>query len=427
MEVVISGSDNASKDSFFSITDLHSGAHIHTLKQTSAACNSITLTADSILVAQNDRAIINVYKWHKEAVDQKLILAEKLCSLCSSHDQRWLLGGSDSGKLYLWEIASGSLVFVKEAHYLAITSLCFSKDDKIFVSGSKDTNVFVWSMTEVLNPDQTRDLIRPSKEFKAHTLAITQLYISTGNHLNARLFTASLDQSLRIWDLATGEAISTILFPSPITSLLVDPAERHVFAGTQSGIIYEHKMYKQEKTLQAVGGHGNMIETSKAASSTLEGHESAVTALCSSLDGNSLVSGSQDGSTFVWDVITQQMKRKLKQQPGCITSLLVTRRTPITHEKQHTQFQPLKRVREDQAEHNIYVKLPVTAHSLYQPMDDLEAVKYGLAQFNVPVAAPATQELVNELQSELQRVYKGYNELKEKHEKLEREYIESLV
>lgn len=434
MEVLLTGSLAPSQNSFISVSDLHTGSHLLSFKQSSCAKCAVASLPNSLLVAQNDKALINVYKWHKEGVDQKLIIPNKLDTLCSSHDGTWLAGGDAAGKIYLWEVSSGNLLFVKEAHYQGITSISFSQDDLFLVTGAADAVVKVWSTVEVLDPQVNQDLIRPRLNLTQHNLAISALHVGTGSSITARLFTASLDQSIRIWDLATGQLLTTLLTPAAITCMAVDPAERFVYAGTAEGVIHEIRLYKLDNSVQAIGGMGAIFSADQSETTVYSGHESPISALSLSHDGALLISGAEDGNVFIWDVATKQMIRKAKQQPSAVTLLLTTIRpvtAPVVQKNQITQLQPLKRAQaeRDRDEHNVYLRLSSSFHqdNAYAPMTDLEAVSIGLGQITNPVVDPAAQETVTKLQEELKKLYGSYSELRVKHEQLNKDFISSQV
>lgn len=438
MEVVVTGSDTASATSFISVTDVQTGSHVHTFKQSASSKQAVTSIGSALFVAQNDKAIINVYRWHKEAIDQKIIVPERLDVITASHDGTWLLGGSATGKLYLWEVASGNLVFVKDAHYQAITSCQFSEDDLTFVTGSADATIQVWRTSDIHDTYTQQELVKPAMQLTHHSLAITDVHLGCGTSVSARLYTASLDQTIRIWDLITGEPLTTLLLPSPVTCMAVDPAERVLFAGTVSGTIYEVRLYKKEKVIRAIGGMGAIVSVGGEDEGVLNGHESAISSLILSLDGSLLTSGAQDGNAFVWEVATKQMTRKLKQQPSAVT-LLYTAVRPhqeaVVQKSQATQFQPFKRVQteRDRDEHTLHLKLSTHSRAgKFQPLGDVEAAKIGLAHFvtgttTTTTSDPVAQETIAKLREEVRGLHASLGELRVKHEQLNRDYISSQI
>lgn len=436
MEVIVSGSGTGSSDSFLSVSDLHTGSHLLTFKQSSSSKHAATCLGSGLAVAQNDKAVVNVYRWHRESIDQKLIVPEKLDTLCSSHNGTWLAGGSASGKIYVWEVASGNLLFVKEAHLRDVTVMTFSADDLFLVTGSNDTSVKVWSIVDALSPISIQEVIRPRLKFSDHTREITGLFVSTGPSVNARLFTASADQSVRIRDLAKGELISVIVLPSAITCMTVDLAERAFYAGTADGWIHETYLYKRGKVITSVGGLGSIVSaTQETNHRTFGGLETSVSAISLSADGSLLTYGADDGSVYTCSLSHRSPTRKLKQMPSAVTTLLTVVRPdlePNAPRQQRIELQDLKRVQteRDRDEHNIYIRLSGNSNtrtSPYTPMDDLEAINVGRSQIVNPTVDHAAQETIAKLQQEIRSLNDKCTGLSNEREQMRRDLIASRI
>ena len=54
----------------------------------------------------------------------------------------------------------------------------------------------------------------------------------------SRVVTVSLDQSAKIWSLATGERLATVAFPAKCTAVVLDPAEQEMYVGCSDAVIY---------------------------------------------------------------------------------------------------------------------------------------------------------------------------------------------
>ena len=90
-----------------------------------------------------------------------------------------------------------------------------------------------------------------------HTLPITDVQVGFGPVTTARIFSASLDGTVKVWTTSpisdqsgpSGALIATFAFPSPIQHLAVDPSERYFFAGSrkESGEVYHVRMYRQKE------------------------------------------------------------------------------------------------------------------------------------------------------------------------------------
>lgn len=101
-----------------------------------------------LLAAQATRPAVRAWTWGKEAATFTSGLAERLVSLTASPDGALVLGGSVSGKAYLWAAASGRLLAVWQAHYKPISAAHFLSGSTQLVTGGEDANVHVWNTTE---------------------------------------------------------------------------------------------------------------------------------------------------------------------------------------------------------------------------------------------------------------------------------------
>jgi pre-rRNA-processing protein IPI3 len=99
-----------------------------------------------------------------------------------------------------------------------------------------------------------------------HTLPITDIQVGFGPITTARIFSASMDGTVKVWTTSpitgqngpAGALIATFAFPSPIQHLAMDPSERYFFAGSRkdSDEVYHVRMYQQKEGRfpEAIGG-----------------------------------------------------------------------------------------------------------------------------------------------------------------------------
>ncbi|KAI7853291.1 WD40-repeat-containing domain protein [Circinella umbellata] len=353
-EVAISSSNT---DSTIYVWDIRSGSTLFSFKQSTSnkACFTTVpkpnsgLQTGAILTAQTDRAVLNVYQWQRDQVLHKMPMPEKLVSVAASHRGDLVAGGTASGRVFLWQVSTGLLLKVYEAHFRRITKLAFSGDDATLLTASEDATVHVWLVGRLLehaggnqDDDGTSGSSRPAPLFSwsDHTLPVTDMYIGSGTMATARVYTSSMDNTVKAWDLATGELLTTFLFSKPVSSVIADPSETKLFAACENKI-YPVELYRRrhDKTYNAdisesTGGMAKVESTgiraveapssSSTSSSQNEGlvfsdHSGTVTSLALSFDGSLLISASEDGNCIVWDVTSRQPLRKFESHKGPIT------------------------------------------------------------------------------------------------------------
>lgn len=69
----------------------------------------------------------------------------------------------------------------------------------------------------------------PYALFTDHSLPITDVALSPGPGLRVRLFSTSLDGTLKTWDVGVRKLLYTHVLPAPATGLALDPTARYAF------------------------------------------------------------------------------------------------------------------------------------------------------------------------------------------------------
>ncbi|KAI5480660.1 hypothetical protein MNV49_007587 [Pseudohyphozyma bogoriensis] len=226
------------------------------------------------LGGKEGRSGINVWGFQKEQVLQKFIPPVRLSTIALSNGGLYLAGGTADGRIFLWDLPTGTLLITLDAHYRSVSVLEFTTDDGALISGSEDAGISIWSIGSILastpmNPPS------PFATLTDHTLPISAIAVGTGTFPCCRILTASSDATCKIWDLATSppSLLSTFSFPAPVTHVAWDPLERFffaVFASTdkEGSTVTRVDLYERKEdefghvTVDAVGGGGRgQVET----------------------------------------------------------------------------------------------------------------------------------------------------------------------
>ncbi|RUS19539.1 WD40-repeat-containing domain protein [Endogone sp. FLAS-F59071] len=289
-----------------------------------------------VIAAQADKPVVNVYTWQKDQAHIKCICPEKLVVLAASNRGTYCAGGTEGGKVYVWEIATGNLLRIFDAHYKRVSVLRFTNDDTALVSGGDDAGVNVWLLSSLLD-DTATDAPTPHYSWPDHTLPITDIMCGLGSFRAARILTSSLDHTCKLWDLATGTLLTTFLLPHPVTALALDPAERSLFAAAGNAV-HQIEMYRRREEsgysveIEAVGGGGVVEgvggEGKRGGGLIFRGHSASITSLALTLSASLLLSASDDGTVVVWDVASRQPVRTFSQHTGAVTTVRCLLRPP---------------------------------------------------------------------------------------------------
>ncbi|KAJ3265640.1 WD repeat-containing protein 18 [Chytriomyces hyalinus] len=310
---------------------------VATTPSLSAAC-AVSATA-GFLIALPTKSIVLCWVWGKEASPAcKLAVPEVLSALCFSNNSLWVVGGGVSGRVYMWEISTGNMVAMYDAHFKPIKTIAFSADDSAFVTAGDDAFAHTWLVARVTNALDPGVASQSYATMTGHSLPITDAAFSSTSLFNkSKLFTSSLDRSVKVWDATTGSNLVTILFPRALTCLAVDPLDMIVYAGAQDGIVYSANLFKavdsNDTEDEGAGANvmglseGEMITLDDGGESIFKGHKGGITSLALSFDGKLLMSGSQDGSAILWDAPTRQQLRTHYLSPA--TAAAAAKSSPV--------------------------------------------------------------------------------------------------
>jgi pre-rRNA-processing protein IPI3 len=89
-------------------------------------------------------------------------------------------------------------LFVREAHYQPLTQLLFTSDEGFLFTGGEDAVVHVWRMLDLVDINLRSDESTPVQSWNEHTLPITGIICTSGSSMTARLYTSSLDQTIKV-------------------------------------------------------------------------------------------------------------------------------------------------------------------------------------------------------------------------------------
>ncbi|ANB11450.1 Ipi3p [Sugiyamaella lignohabitans] len=448
------GSGTGIIDLIITACDLHSGSHIASFKQSSSPRNGIVATKSHIIAAQAQKALIHVYSYLKEGVDQKIVVPEKLNCITVSPCGTWLAAGGETGRLLIWELKSGQLVFARETHYQAIVCLQFTKDSAYLFTTSDDSRVFGWSVLEIVSSGTLQNEIQPAISWSDHSLPVTSLCVGYGFSNEAYVFTGSLDATIRCWSIAKKELLTTFVLNDKVTAMVVDPLERFIYAGLANGSIVAVPLYDVNPStgyLEAVGGAKRIVtvDSSNPPPSSslfaLSQHSASVTALTLSFDGTILISGDSAGQAYSWDLTSRQVLRKLKPNRGPISSIqtialpksetIIPSQAKVkaskggagvTASQGPEPIPQLKRVLEpaEQKSHDIWIKIPEhqqTAGStevVSSVLKDVQQAKLHTGHIFDQGSESGLQARVQQLESDLNDLYKNYSSLQAVHEDL---------
>ncbi|KAE8372212.1 hypothetical protein BDV26DRAFT_298071, partial [Aspergillus bertholletiae] len=169
-----------------------------------------------------------------------------------------------------------------EGHSLSVRSVAFSPDGCMLASGSADETIKLW--------DTATGMLRQTLE--GHSLSVSSVAFSPDG---CTLASGSGDGTIKVWDTATGMLRQTLEGHSfSVSSVAFSPDGCTLASGSDDGII---KLWDT---------------TTGTLRQTLEGHSHSVGSVAFSPDGCMLASGSDDETIKLWDTATGTLRQTLE-------------------------------------------------------------------------------------------------------------------
>ncbi|XP_053561745.1 WD repeat-containing protein 3 [Bombina bombina] len=286
---------------------------------------TLAFSSDNIAVLSASAETVKI--WNRSTLQciRTMPCEYALCSLFVPGD-RHVLVGSKSGKLQLFDLASGNLLDAVDAHDGALWSISLSPDQRGFATGGADKCVKFWEF-ELVNNDtepqssrrlsvkQTRILqldedvlcVRHSPDNRllavslldctvkifftdtlkfflslyGHKLPVLCMDIS---HDSSIIVTGSADRNIKIWGLDFGDCHRSLFAHDDSVMFLQFVPKTHLFFSCG----------KDRKLKEWDADRFQQVQT-------LEGHHAEVWCLAISPNGDHLVSASHDKSLRLWE------------------------------------------------------------------------------------------------------------------------------
>ncbi|QDL12402.1 serine/threonine protein kinase [Brasilonema octagenarum UFV-E1] len=175
-----------------------------------------------------------------------------------------------------------------------VWSVAISPDGKTLVSASIDKTIKIWNL-------QTGEL---KSTLTGHTDSVNSVAISPDGKT---LVSGSWDNTIKIWNLQTGELKSTLTGHTYwVVSVAISPDGKTLVSGSFDSTIKIWNLQTPE--LQ----------------STLTGHTYSVYSVAISPDGKTLVSGSTDSTIKIWNLQTPELQSTLTGHTNVVTSVAIS-------------------------------------------------------------------------------------------------------
>jgi WD40 repeat protein/serine/threonine protein kinase len=225
-------------------------------------------------------------------------------------------GGGGNGLLKVWDSRTWHELHSLRLDAPGFVSAAFTPDGRRLVTACGDS-VVVWDTTA----------FRPSPVQYDHLLPLTSVAVSPDGR---RVASADINGEVRVWDLADGRPVLSILSPPPPVSALVNVHAALLTAQP----LHRLRAHTTRATGVAFGPQGDFLATCGMDGATclwdartfkrvdeLRGHDSGVRCLAFSPDGSRLATGGNDASIRVWDVAARRQLSVLRGHTDIVYSV----------------------------------------------------------------------------------------------------------
>jgi WD40 repeat protein len=126
-------------------------------------------------------------------------------------------------------------------HSEDITSLVVTPDGTKVISGSQDKTIKIWDIVnKAFSSKLIPDFGKTGNDdalntLTGHTQSVTAVMVIPNS---LYLVSSSLDRTVKIWSLSTGECLHTFINDSPITAIVISPDGKKVIAGDEAGRLH---------------------------------------------------------------------------------------------------------------------------------------------------------------------------------------------
>lgn len=202
---------------------------------------------------------------------------------------------SDDKTLRLWDAQTAEALVEFRGHSNFVFCVKFNPQSNLLVSGSFDETVKLWDV-------RTGDCV---STLPAHSDPVTGVDL---NRDGTCIVSGSHDGLLRIWDTATGECLKTIYAQNnpPVSMVKYSPNGKFILSGTLDGKL---RLWKTSKCCKTYASHDN----SK--------YCLASDFLVSNQHRQSIVTGSESGPIYIYDLNTQQPRQVLEGHTDAVLAV----------------------------------------------------------------------------------------------------------
>ncbi|MEH2091333.1 serine/threonine-protein kinase [Nostoc sp.] len=278
---LVSGSD----DKNIKLWDLNTQRVLASLSGHSQAVKSVTFSPDGqILATASDDKTIKL--WQVETLKEICTLlghSHAVKSVAFSPDGRILASGSWDKTVKLWDVNTGREICTITGHQLQVNSVAFSPQGQVLASASYDRTIRLWQIEGSQREIQNRPCYSLLGTLSGHAWAVLTVAFSPDGQI---LATGSDDNTIKLWEVNTGQLICTLVGHSWSVVAVAFTADGETLLSASCDKTV--KLWRVSTAEEIV---------------TLSGHVDSVSAVAVSKVTQLIASGSRDKTIKLWQLV----------------------------------------------------------------------------------------------------------------------------
>jgi WD40 repeat protein/serine/threonine protein kinase len=259
-------------------------------------------------------------------------------SVAVSPDGKRIVAGTKSKEVYEWDAATGEQLRTFRVQDQSVLFVEYSPDGRQIALGCSG------GMIKIVDTETEKETILTEGKGWGRSLVTSLAFSPDGK----RLISASMDKTIKIWDVSRGEVIHNCNgHEDSIWSAAVSPDGKYIVSGSGDGTVRIWNIDTGEQVRKLSGHNGSVFSVAFSPDSkriisggadktirvwdvatgkelkTLSGHRESVYAVVYSPDGRHIVSGSS-GVIKIWDAATGEELKALSGHTNSVRSLVFT-------------------------------------------------------------------------------------------------------
>jgi len=281
---------SASDDKIVKLWDLKTQKVLANLSGHSQAVKSVTFSPDGqILATASDDKTIKL--WQVETLEEICTLlghSHAVKSVAFSPDGQILASGSWDKTIKLWDVNSGREICSITGHQLQVNAVAFSPQGQLLASASYDRTIRLWQISALEDFQrelQNRACYSLLGTLSGHAWAVLTVAFSPDGQI---LATGSDDNTIKLWEVNTGQLICTLVGHSWSVVAVAFSADGETLLSASCDKTV--KLWRVSTAEEIV---------------TLSGHVDSVSAVAVSKVRQLIASGSRDKTIKLWQLVEQ--------------------------------------------------------------------------------------------------------------------------